>query len=176
MSGSPSQKLLQTQLLKLTNKCLLPIQLSQEALLFSKLVWASSSLSTARRCLHKYLLVGNSHSSLPRNDEGRGSKYKTMVQEAVLPFDHKSLLSILQALAPSLTCERSSLIRWLKRLEGDCQGGTNPGRWEAAARWTAVQVSTSCICKGTKNRAGAKSNLRDSPQGSSIQSSEWGRK
>lgn len=90
--GPQLQKFLQiSQLLNLTNKCSLPIQLSQDKLLFSKLVWAPSSLNTAQKCLHKYLLVGKSHSSLPKDDEGRGPKYKTMVQETVLLFDRKSL-------------------------------------------------------------------------------------
>lgn len=109
--GPQLQKFLQiSRLLHLTNKCLLLIQLSQEALLFNKLVWALSSLSSAQRCLHKYLLAGKSHSSLPRDDEGRGPKYKTVVQETVLPFDHKSLLKHFAG-----TCIQSNL--WKVKLD-----------------------------------------------------------
>ena len=150
--GPQLQKFLQiSQLLNLTDKCLLPIQLSQEVLLFSKLVWAPGSLSTAQRCLHKYLLVGKSHSSLLRDDEGRGPKYKTMVQETVLPFDRKSLPKHFAG-----TCIQSNL--WKVKLDQIAQktGGWLPNRNKSGEVGSSCKLNCSqgktilCLAKGLK--------------------------
>lgn len=134
----------------LTNACF-SFSFQQEALLFSKFVWARSSLSTAQRCLHKYLLVGKSHSSLPRDDEGRGPKYKTIVQETVLPFDHKSLPKHFAG-----TCIQSNL--WKVKLDQIAQktGGWLPNRNKAREVGSSCKLNCSqgktilCLAKGLK--------------------------
>lgn len=96
-----------------TNACF-PFSFHKKCFYCSKPVRAPSSLSAVQSCLHKYLLVGKSHSSLPRDDEGRGPKYKTMVQDPVLPFHHKSLPEHIVG-----TCIQSNL--WKVKLDQAAQ-------------------------------------------------------